>query len=188
MDFLLTLLLLPFALPMVLGFVSMCCCGGTGDCTACDPQTITTSLQVTVSGVVDGGGCTGCSAADGVWILANNASCGCSGTSHGCRWCVWDSSAGNIVCGACVGGLGFCGTGYHALQEFTGSSYRLSVTGSLSCCGSSGTCVNTNNSNSLWRFSQGTIPNCNTWSSLSLTLSANVGCDASGATCTVDSI
>jgi hypothetical protein len=81
MDFLLSLLLIPFALPLALGFVSMCCCStqATVECTHCNGDLGPEEFIVELSGFGGSGDC--CAEVDGTYTAAF------TGIQLGsCRW------------------------------------------------------------------------------------------------------
>ena len=49
MDWLASLLLIPFAVPMALGFVTMCCCTSKTPCSCCQTGTQRDTLEITFS-------------------------------------------------------------------------------------------------------------------------------------------
>lgn len=60
MEWLAALLLIPFAVPTVLGFVTMCCCEAVADCGGCTAGTVPDQVQITWTGIADNGGlCSG---------------------------------------------------------------------------------------------------------------------------------
>jgi hypothetical protein len=67
MDILLTLLLLPFVVPMALGFVTMCCCTAGGVCTGCCSAQNAT-VTIIVSGITNGS-CLTCNDYNITWIV-----------------------------------------------------------------------------------------------------------------------
>jgi hypothetical protein len=89
MDLLLSLLLMPFALPLVLGFVSMCCCTASISCSGCSSGTAGTKFQLDITGVTNRS-CTNCSSVFNTTIIFDRVG-GCSkDTTYSC-----DSGGGN---------------------------------------------------------------------------------------------
>ena len=65
MDLLLSLLLIPFAVPLALGFVTMCCCGATCDkCSGTPPA----QYQI-VFATITNSSCTDCGECNGTWTV-----------------------------------------------------------------------------------------------------------------------
>jgi hypothetical protein len=89
MDLLLSLLLMPFALPLALGFVSMCCCTASINCSGCTSGTSGTKFQLDITGVTNRS-CTLCSSVFNTTIIFNRVG-GCSkDTNYIC-----DGASGN---------------------------------------------------------------------------------------------
>lgn len=83
MDFLLTLLLLPFAVPLALGFVTMCCCGtpSSSGCTiVCNAGTKPVNITVVMTGIVNKD-CANCATFNQTWIVVQGSACSGSSAS-----------------------------------------------------------------------------------------------------------
>ena len=113
MDLLLSLLLIPFAVPLALGFVSMCCCAG--GCTRCTSSPAT--FQADITGVTDSGTCTNCTWANATWIIDYD------GESSFCDWRD-DTGTQNCNCG-----LTTTGNGVSIQQSESGGNYFTAVRG-----------------------------------------------------------
>ena len=171
MDLLLSLLLIPFAVPLALGFVTMCCCAG-GCTTYCSGST--DSMQVTVSNVVNGT-CTGCAFYNSTFTLTR-AQTGCTGITDACGWtfnngpvtndavCITDNWCVNVAAGQ---------SGADFITTVTGGDQAFGVT-----------------IHWTFRYNHGTsAPDCSAFSGLSPTfVSDHASCDASGATVLVTSL
>src|SRR5687768_1997028 len=127
MDLLITLLMLGGWLPLAFFWAGCPCCSGV-PCANCDPGTITAQIQVTLSGIVDAGVCTGCTQANGVWITTVNvAPTGtCGSPANQCRWYAHDSSLTIQKTGS--GCASLCGSYVQVEAENPGvGTYRFSV-------------------------------------------------------------
>jgi hypothetical protein len=95
MDLLLSLLLIPFAMPLALGFVNMCCCVSGIVCGSC-PDNALANVQCTFSGVANAS-CSGCTNINQTYTLPF-----LSGGAGGCQYFLIGQTIGTecLFCGA----------------------------------------------------------------------------------------
>lgn len=179
MEWLAALLLIPFAVPTVLGFVNMCCCGA--ECSVCNPTTVPAQYQLDLSGAIDTSGCSNCSTMDGTYVvdqgaLAGQAPCGTVTTGgSACTYGGYFSTPSPLI-GACSTACGI------TVQLTLGST----TTVNFDTCSDGGSCSQCENfdnrCNAQFSKAFGSFPNCAGFSGESgftLTFLASGCCDSS---------
>lgn len=165
------------------------CCGNV--CTRCTGA-VGNQVQVVITGVANGGGCTACANKNATWTLpfsltsglssCNGFTGGSSGGTCNCFWCYGDTSTAATGCGSCNAGFGLFLWGAVSLTDVVWTLYISEHSGTAY----TRPCDFTNT------YSSGTSVSasadlCTKWSATSFTRvnAINACCNFAAATATV---